>query len=155
MRWQKVADAREVLNVSREMSSLALKIVFQCMFGQDWGEQDPDVWDAVQEAQEWISERIWPLAPDWTERLPTHANRRFRRALAALDNVVDHVIEKRLRATGHGNDLLGMLLTAQQEVGRMNSRQLRDEAMTMLLAGHETPATVLAWAWHLMQEFRC
>ncbi len=151
MRWQQAAEKTEVLDVSREMSDLALKIVVRCMFGQDAGE-DLDVRDAVHEAQAWISDRIWSLAPDWTERLPTRGNRRFRRSLAMLNGAVERIIARRLRTTARNDDLLGMLVVAQQAGESIKARQLRDEVMTMLLAGHETSATVLAWAWHLLGE---
>jgi cytochrome P450 len=151
VRWQQAAEKTAVLDVSREMSDLALQIVVRCMFGQDTHEE-LDVRDAVHEAQAWISDRLWSLAPDWTERLPTRTNRRFRRSLATLNGAVESIIARRLRTTARDDDLLGMLVTAQQAGESIKARQLRDEVMTLLLAGHETSATVLAWAWHLLGE---
>jgi hypothetical protein len=100
---------------------------------------------------DWTANRFWSIAPDWTERLPTPANRRFRRALAALDTAVEGIVAARLAAGDVGDDLLGMLLAAQGEDGSgIDARQVRDEVMTMLVAGHETSAAALTWTWHLL-----
>ncbi len=151
-RWEDAADAGQVLDVAREMSDLALDIALRCMFSQEQRSGDVAIGAAVREAQEWVSGRFWSALPDWTERLPTAANRRFRRARAALDSVVERIIAQRLASGEPGDDLLGMLLAAQQGHGddRVDARQVRDEAMTALLAGHETSAAALAWTWHLL-----
>ena len=78
MRWRAAAGAGRVLDVSREMSDLALDVVIRCMFGQERRGGDAAVSAAVQELLTWVSARFWSAAPDWTERLPTPANRRFR-----------------------------------------------------------------------------
>ena len=148
-RW-KAAGTDRVLDVSREMSDLALDVVVRCMFGQERRGGNAAISAAVHEAQEWIAVRFWSLAPCWTERLPTPANRRFRRALAALDAALTHIVAERLAAGQAGTDLLGMLLAAQQDGAGLDERQVRDEAMTMLLAGYETSAATLTWVWHLL-----
>lgn len=148
-RWT-AAGASRVLDVSREMSDLTLDVVIRCMFGQERRGGDAAISAAVCEAQDWIAGRFWSLAPGWTERLPTPANRRFRRALAVLDAALMRIVAERLASGQAGNDLLGMLLAAQQENTGVDERQVRDEAMTMLLAGHETSAATLTWVWHLL-----
>ncbi len=148
-RWEAAGPGR-VLDVSREMSDLALDVVVRCMFGQERRGGDAAISAAVHEAQDWVAGRFWSLAPGWTERLPTPANRRFRRALATLDAALMRIIGERLAAREAGNDLLGMLLAAQGEGAGLDERQVRDEAMTMLMAGHETSAATLTWIWHLL-----
>lgn len=148
-RWDAAGPGR-VLDVSRDMSDLALDVVVRCMFGQERRGGDAAISAAVYEAQDWIAGRFWSLAPGWTERLPTPANRRFRRALATLDAALMRIVAERLAAGEAGNDLLGMLLAAQQEGAGLDARQVRDEAMTVLLAGHETSAATLTWVWHLL-----
>jgi cytochrome P450 len=70
-----------------------------------------------------------------------------------LDGVVGRIIRERLAAGEAGDDLLGMLLAAQQEgAAGLDERQVRDEVMTMLLAGHETSAAALTWTWHLLAQ---
>jgi cytochrome P450 len=149
-RWRNAADTGQVLDISREMSDLTLDIAVRCMFGQEQRGGDAAISAAVHAAQHWLSGRFWSLAPNWTERLPTPANRRFRRALATLDAAVGHIIAERQAAGETGDDLLGMLLAAQEEGVGSDTRQVRDEAMTMLLAGHETSAAALTWVWHLL-----
>src|SRR5262249_21600774 len=87
-------------------------------------------------------------------KLPTPGNRRIARARQRLDDTIYRIIEAR-RETGqdHG-DLLSMLLMAQDEEGSggMSDDQLRDELMTLFLAGHETTANALAWTWYLLSQ---
>ena len=150
-RWKAAADAGQVLDVSQEMSNLTLEIVLRCMFGQEPWAEGVAIGAAVREAQEWVSGRFWSVLPDWTERLPTKANRRFRRARAALDESIEHIVAGRLGADRRGDDLLGMLLAAGEDDGvAVDPRQVRDEVMTVLLAGHETSAAALTWTWHLL-----
>ncbi len=154
--WEETAGTGTVIDIAEAMSDLALGIAIRCMFGGDMFGAGPAargiaIGDAVREAQARISARFWSVAPAWTERLPTPANRRFRRAIALLDGIVAGIIEARLAAGEAGDDLLGMLLAAQGEDGQgVDARQVRDEVMTMLLAGHETAAGTLGWAWHLL-----
>jgi cytochrome P450 len=97
--------------------------------------------------------RLRPFA-DVIERLPVPRLRRARMARARLDAMIYRMIADR-RASGrdHG-DLLSMLLTAQDEDdgGVMTDQQVRDEAMTIFLAGHETTANALTWTWYLLSE---
>jgi cytochrome P450 len=73
--------------------------------------------------------------------------------LAHLDTVIDRFIAEGRRRATPGDDLLSRLLHAQDEDGtRMTDRQLRDEAMTLYLAGHETTALTLTWAWFLLAQ---
>jgi cytochrome P450 len=88
------------------------------------------------------------------KRLPTLQRRRFDRGVVELDAIIYGLIEKR-RASGEGetNDLLSMLLHARDDDGsRMSDKQLRDECMTLFLAGHETTALNLSWTWLLLSR---
>ncbi len=149
-RWHAAAEAGQVLDIAREMSDLTLDIVVRCMFGQEQRGGDAAISAAVQEMQAWVSDRFWSVAPGWTERLPTPANRRFRRALATVDAAVGRIVAERLAAGQAGDDLLGMLLLATEDGAGVDARQVRDEVMTMMLAGHETSAAALTWIWHLL-----
>jgi cytochrome P450 len=85
------------------------------------------------------------------ERVPTPRNGRFRRALNRVDRIVYRMIDDRRSGRVHADDLLGMLLEARDEQGRgMCDEQLRDEVMTVFLAGHETTANALAWTLYLI-----
>ena len=87
--------------------------------------------------------------------VPTPANLRLRRAIAELDRTVQQFIASGQSRRQAGEDLLSQLLLAQHEDGtRMNDRQLRDEVMTLYLAGHETTAQTLTWSWYLLSQHR-
>ncbi|MGH3147971.1 MAG: cytochrome P450, partial [Rubrobacter sp.] len=85
------------------------------------------------------------------EIVPTPANLRFRRATRRLDGIIHSVVNERRQSGTDTGDLLSMLLHAEDEDGnRMSDRQLRDEVMTIILAGHETTAIALSWTWYLL-----
>src|SRR5205823_270029 len=90
----------------------------------------------------------WPI-------LPTPENRRMRRELTALDRIVLEMIADRRARPGDRGDRLSMLMEARDtETGQaMDDRQLRDEAMTILLAGHETTANALTFTWMLLAQY--
>jgi cytochrome P450 len=85
-------------------------------------------------------------------RLPLPANRRFERSKATLDAVIDRMIARR-RSTGvTGEDVLSLLIRAQEDGAGMSDAQVRDEAMTLFLAGHETTSNALSWTWYLLSQ---
>ncbi|MDT5268578.1 MAG: hypothetical protein QOH49_764, partial [Acidobacteriota bacterium] len=86
-------------------------------------------------------------------RLPTPAHLRFNRDVRKIDRFVYRLIEERRASREDTGDLLSMLLRAHDEDGSgMTDRQLRDELMTIFLAGHETTALALTWAWYLLAQ---
>jgi cytochrome P450 len=87
-------------------------------------------------------------------RVPTPGNLRFRSAIATLNRVVDGIIAERRRAASERPDLLAMLMAARdEETGEgMSDTQLRDEVLTLLVAGHETTATALCWTFCLLSR---
>src|SRR5262249_29822750 len=143
--WDR-SEGESVIGVTHEMSALAIDIVGRALLSADLGERAAAVISAVSVVQEHLNRRIFNFVPV-PERYPTPANRRFRRALALLDDVVFEIIEAR-RAEGPGSrhDLLATLLEAQdEETGEgLTDLELRDEVMTIFLAGHETTADALA-----------
>ncbi len=88
----------------------------------------------------------------WLDRLPLPSNRRFAGAMAGLDAIVYGMLAERRARAEPGRDLLSLLLAARDaDTGEpMSDRQIRDEALTLLLAGHETTANTLAWTMHLL-----
>jgi cytochrome P450 len=158
--WLERPDG-SLIDVALEMTGLTMEIVSRALFGGGFGADAAQVSDAVRVAQEHVNWQITHLiaVPD---RYPTRRNSQFRRALGVLDTVVFSIIEQRRaaagpEATGPNNcktasDLLGLLLEARDEdTGEgMTDGQLRDEVMTIFLAGHETTANALAWSWSLL-----
>ena len=145
-KWQE----GETRDIHPDMMRLTLEIVVQCLFSAD-------VSSDVDEVGATLKELVKPFASQATlkwilnNRLPTPAHLRFHALAKKIDNVVYRIISER-RASGQDEgDLLSMLLAARDEDGtQMSDRQLRDEVMTLFLAGHETTALTLAWSWYLL-----
>lgn len=154
-RWQTAADEGRPLDVMEEMSRLTLTIVGRGLFSQDLSGDAAEVGDALLVALDSLAHRILRIY-DWPMWVPTPRHRAFKRAAAELDRVVLGIIDERRRCGSDGDDLLAMLMAARDpDTGEgMTDRQLRDEVMTFLLAGHETTAVTLAWAFHLLAQHR-
>lgn len=147
-RWRPAAEQGAPIDLVAEMTRLTMQIILKTMFGTDVGDQAETLSRAVTVTIEQANRRIASLI-DIPESWPTPANRAYRRALATLDTFVYRIIDERRRSGKDMDDLLGMLLAARdEETGEgMSDTQLRDEVMTLFLAGHETTANALAWAW--------
>jgi len=150
-RWDGMAGAGAI-DLVAEMMHLTQSIIVRTMFSTDLGGAAEIVnrtWPIINRR---IGETFW--ATKLETRLPLPANRRFRRALAELEGVVYRIIAERRQSGGDAPDLLSMLLSARDEdTGeRMTDRQLRDEVMTMLLAGHETTSLALSWTYYLLSR---
>src|SRR5262249_25584972 len=141
----------EERDVHDEMMGLTMRIVTRTLFGTDVDAQVQDVGDAFDVAVRQIAIRFRRpfFIPDW---VPLPSNRAYLRAVRRLDALVYPMIRARRQGpAGEGDDLLGLLLAARDEDGSgMTERQLRDEAITIFLAGHETTAIALSWAFALL-----
>jgi cytochrome P450 len=152
-RWEPHAEAGTVFDVADEMNRLTLTIVGQTLFSRDLSNEAGPAGAALARVLALTAERVmsylvWPL---W---VPTHSNRELLRNRRVLDEVVLGVIEGRRRGETRGEDLLAMLIEARdEETGAgMTNQQLRDEAITFFLAGHETTAVATSWAWYLLDR---
>jgi cytochrome P450 len=154
-RWQ---VGRE-LDLHAELMALAYRIVVKVLFDAELEGRVADVAAAnagIQRHLEQAFNTFRFLLPDW---LPTPGNIRYRRWVRRLDDVVYAIIrERKTESTAAGDkddrgDLLSILLAARDEEGRpMSDRQVRDEVMTLMLAGHETTALALSWAFMLLGQ---
>lgn len=156
-RWQALADGGQPVDVASEMMRLALDVVGRTLFSSDLADEVDAITPAVAVLVRDMVERMSTgagLATLAVPRLPTPANRRAKAALQTLDCVVARLVARRraLPETQRPGDLLSMLLAARDEKSGagMDDRQVRDEVMTFLLAGHETTANALAWTWYLL-----
>jgi cytochrome P450 len=147
--WQTSAESGQALDIAREMLHLTQRIILRTMFSANLGDLDSleQVWPLVNEH---IGTSFWSLG--LADRLPTPRTRAFRRALRELDDVVARIIDTRRGRSDDSGDLLSMLLAAVDEDtgARMDGRELRDEVMTIFLAGPDTTALALAWTWYLL-----
>ena len=142
----------QTIDVAQEMNRLALTIVGKTLFGADVTSHADDVGRALTVIMDSFWTYMLPFA-DGLEYLPLPAFRRNRRARADLDAIIYGLIDERRRHPGDRDDLLSMLILARDEESNgagMSDQQLRDELMTIFLAGHETTANALAWTWYLL-----
>jgi len=143
------------LDIAHEMMRLTLSIVGKTLFDKDVDSQAVEVREALAGVMESFWMMMLPFA-EILEQLPIPVLRRARLSRRRLDAIIYGIIAER-RASGrdHG-DLLSMLLNARDEddAGQtghgMTDEQVRDEAMTIFLAGHETTANALTWTWYLL-----
>jgi len=138
-------------DIHAEMMRLTLSIVAKTLFDADVDREAKRVGHALEAIMQLNSDfRKLILTPTW---LPTPRKIRATIATAKLNRIVYRFIEER-RASGVDNgDLLSMLLAARDDDGsRMTDRQLRDESITIFLAGHETTANALSWTWMLLAQ---
>ena len=150
-RWRRL-DENTPVDLEHEMLVISLEVLGLALFGADLGKQVHVLVDAVLVALEHIMAGAKnPLQPP--AFLPTHANRKFKQAILTLDEAAKAMLEGR-RTAGLGDDLLSMLISAQETQGKkeLPDRQIRDEIVTLLIAGHETVATALTWTWYLLAK---
>ncbi|RAG81959.1 cytochrome P450 [Streptacidiphilus pinicola] len=148
--WQ---DGQRI-DVQREMSLLTQRIVVRSLFGNDLGGRDRQLGDAMAVVGRELSAElrgVGLLTPSWVR---TPARRRVLAAVATVDGEIDRLIRARQEAereADDGEDVLARLLAARDEDGnRLTERQVRDEAVTLWGAGHETTSTALTWCWYLL-----
>jgi cytochrome P450 len=143
----------EARDIHAEMMRVTLDIAAKTLFGAEVGDQAHAIAEALEVAQGNFLQRFNSLLPlpMW---VPTPANLRMRRAVKRLDDVIYGIIHQRRQNPADRGDLLSLLLHARDEDDGtgMTDKQLRDEAMTLFLAGHETTALTLSWAWYLLAQ---
>ncbi|MDZ4766463.1 MAG: cytochrome P450 [Chloroflexota bacterium] len=144
--------AGQTLQIERAMAELTMRIIAKTLFDADV-ENAPEVGHAVSQVLEDVNERLNQLVPlpRW---MPTAGNRRFYAAVDRLNTTIQGFIDERRRTNDDQGDLLSMLLLAQDadDGGVMTDKQVRDEAMTLFGAGHETTAVAMTWTWYLLAQ---
>lgn len=144
----------ETVDVWREMMRLTLAIVGKTLFDADVASEATEIGEALTSVMQLFNRITMPFA-QLLEKLPLRSNKRFLRGKERLDATIYRMIDER-RASGEDRgDLLSMLLLAQDEEGDgkgMSDVHVRDEALTLFLAGHETTANALTWTWYLLSQ---
>ena len=151
-RWQRFVQQNSSLDIAEEMMSLTLQIVGKTLFSLDLSDKSNTIGEAVTTLLKLLGNYVYAPFPPIS--IPTARNRRLLAANRTLEQVIYRMIAERRAQNVDTGDLLSMLLLARdEETGQgMNDRQIRDELMTMLLAGHETTANTLAWTWYLLSQ---
>lgn len=136
------------VDVDDAMMKLTLAIVSKTIFGKDVSGDAAQIGDAITVLQHTAGNP--PMLPQW---LPTPHKRRKATALRQLDAITYRLIAERRADTSEHGDLLSLLMNARDEDGEgMSDKQVRDEAITIMLAGHETTANALNWTWMLLAQ---
>lgn len=150
-RWLRAPGGR--IHVNREMMTVALEVTVRALFNSSVREDSARITEAFMQLQRHILRRLWSFNP-LTGRLPTGRNRHFNKALAVLDETVYRLISEHRQSGQDRGDLLSMMLQVRDEAtGQgMTDVQIRDEIMTLILAGHETTANALSWALVLLDQ---
>jgi cytochrome P450 len=151
-RWQEGVT----LDIAEEMMRLTLAIVGKTLFDADVERDAKEVGQSLTVIMNLFNAMLLPFS-ELLEKLPLPQKRRFEKARDQLDAIIYRLIEERRRSGEDHGDLLSMLLLAQDEEersGGMTDEQVRDEAMTIFLAGHETTSNALTWTWYLLSEHR-
>src|SRR5436190_24114510 len=142
----------ETRDIHQEMMQLTLRIVVRALFNVE-AEEIGKISSAMNILMR-NSTGIRMLIPPLFRHLPTPAMIEFRRAIRQLDDTVYRIIAAHRANQDDSGDLLSMLMQARDEDGGcMSDKQLRDEVLTFLLAGHETTALTLSWTWHLLGQY--
>ena len=143
----------ETRDVDKEMMRLTLRIVARTLFSADITNETDEVGKAMTDLVEMFNFLLLPFA-EWLEKLPLPHTRRLSRARETLNSIIFQFINERRRTGEDKGDLLSMLLAAQDEDDgqTMTDEQIRDEALTLFLAGHETTANALTWTWYLLSQ---
>ncbi|MBI4908037.1 MAG: cytochrome P450 [Acidobacteria bacterium] len=148
-RW----TAGETRDIHRDMMRLALLIVGKTLFSADVEGDADAIGKAMTDVLSLFDIAVLPFS-EALLHLPFPASRRFHRARQVLDQTIYRIIEERRRSGVDAGDLLSMLMLADDEDGGggMSDRQVRDEALTLFIAGHETTANALTWTWYLLSQ---
>jgi cytochrome P450 len=138
-KWAELSNKGQAIDIASEMSTLTLSITGKALFGVDLGSRAGSVGQAVD------------MAANLLEK-PRHA--RFQEAFDFVDRIVYGIIEERRKSNIDTGDVLSLLLQARdEETGQgMSDQQLRDQVITLLLAGYDTTASAITWTWYLLSQ---
>jgi cytochrome P450 len=140
------------INVGEQMAYITRNIVTKTLFNSDVAAEQQRIGECIEHIQYMAFREmgLGQMIPDW---VPFKYSTAEKQAMADLDALIHRFIRERRESGEDHGDLLSMLLMAEDDKGeRMTDVQARDEAMTLFIAGYETTATALTWAWYLLGQ---
>ncbi len=143
----------QIVDISSEMLRITLGITGKTLFGSDVSDEADEVKKHLLYLNHYAEEQLrLPIHIPYSWKTPR--NNRVRRSIAALDAIIYSMIAERRASQSDNGDLLSILLLARDEDdgSGMDDKQVRDEAMTIFLAGHETTANATSWMWYLLAK---
>ncbi len=155
-RWQERISTGATVDMHQEMMGLTVSIVGKTLFNTEVEDEVHAIEAAMNDIMPLFNRTTLPWG-DLLNRLPLPSTRRFYQARDRLDAIIYRMIEEHRASGVDQGDLVSMLLLAQDEEdegdgARMTDRQVRDEALTIFLAGHETTANALTYTWYLLAQ---
>jgi cytochrome P450 len=149
--------AGTIVDVSQQMMALTLEIVSQTLFSLKLGREVYEITAAINQIMDLYHFLVVLPAAEALVNFPVPQMRRFRRARARLDAVMQRILENRLRSIADHNDLLSMMLEGAgvfsiSDLTAETSSSLRDQVITIFLAGYETVANAMTWTWYLLSQ---
>ncbi|HNJ64394.1 MAG TPA: cytochrome P450 [Turneriella sp.] len=148
--WQNGAT----IDIHSEMMAVTSAIVAKALFNMDVSEKVHAIGDALEKIMRIVDVIRMPFS-DIAMQLPLPATLEIREGIATLDKIIYETIDEHLADTTDKGDLLSMMISSRREAGddmKKARKQLRDEAMTLFLAGHETTANALTWTFYLLSQ---
>ena len=150
-RWAPRADGHQAIQVDDEMARLPGNIIVRILFNRDLDDETSSLDEAFQYCIGFIDKRSADLIA-LPMFLPTAANRRFKHHLATLYRYIDERVSEH-RQDPRADDFLSVLLASQSDDGEsMSDAQLRDELVTLFVAGYQTTMHALTWTWYLLDQ---
>lgn len=147
-------ESGSVLDIHEEMMRLTMAIVAKTLFDADVDSESDEIGKSLTSLVTLFPRLLFPFS-EYLDKLPLPGNKRCEDAIEHLDKIIYGLIEERRNGIGGREDLLSMLLEAQDEEGSgtwMSDKQVRDEALTLFLAGQETMANSLSWTFYLISQ---
>jgi cytochrome P450 len=153
-RWDRLAARGKPFNLVSEMNRLAFDVVGRVLLGAELGASMGYLEELIDGASEWVAQRTRALVP-LPPVLPTARDRAYRRAEREIRAFTERLLASRRGGAGDGNDVLSRLISVRDENGApLSDREVRDEIIGFLMAGHQTTGAALAWTWYLLGRHR-
>jgi cytochrome P450 len=149
-RWQPLAERSETVDAVTEMRRLTQTIIIRACFGDDTAVEVEELRHALDVAVGHVDRRLWSVF-GWLD-VPTAAAARYRRALGAIDAFISRMISEARCAAPPPGSLLAALLASPAAGEPVSDADLRDELKAILVAGHTTTASALAWTWYVLSH---
>ena len=140
----------QAVDMQTDMSALTLTIVGRTLFGADLADDAQEIGEALEGLLTGMG-RYLVFGPKALS-IPSPPRKRALTSFARIDRIVQRTIDEH-RALGDTGDMLSMLLAAEEDGSGFTDAQVRDEAMTLILAGHETTAMTMTWTWMLLAQY--
>ncbi len=142
-------EGTEEVNFSVEMTKITIAIISETLFSTTVDFKN-EMWDNIETILKWVGERRlrhpFVVPAQWK----TKKNKVFHQAVANMDEVIYKIIKDRQNSTEEHDDLLSRFMNPTDDLPKLNPKELRDEVMTIFLAGHETSANVLSWTFYML-----